>query len=86
MTKRMGGGAFETMVVILLLVLVAGIYILLNWAISGVNVLATTTWSGDYDSNSSIFMGTIWTWLPIIVFFVLMLYLFVRYQRRSPYE
>lgn len=86
--KRVGGGGYETIVIVLLLILVAPIYILLNWAMSNIDIIQSTLWGGGgyYDASSNMFLNTWWTWLPIIIFFLCIAYLIVRYQRRDPYE
>lgn len=83
--KRVAGGGYETILVILTLILVAPVYILLSWAMTNVNTLQTTIWtSGYYDADSNTFLTTWWLWLPIIIFILCMVYLVVRYQRRDP--
>jgi hypothetical protein len=82
--KRVGGGGYETIVVVLLLILVAPIYIVLNYAMSGVNLFSNTIWSsGYYDNDTNTFVNEWWLWIPGTIFFISMLWLFVRYQRRD---
>jgi len=83
--KRVGGGGYETIVVILLLILAAPVYIVLSWAMSNIDAWQAINYStGYYDQDSNTFINNIWLWLPIIIFFLSIAYLLVRYQRRSP--
>ena len=86
MRKRVGGGGFESIVILLLLILAAPIYIVLNWAMTNLDTIQATMWGsgGYYDNDSNTFLNTIWIWLPAIIFFIGILYLIVRYQRRDP--
>jgi hypothetical protein len=81
-TKRRG--VAQAIVVFLLVLILAGaLYIPLNYSITTFNSLQTSGILTGYDANSLSFVQTYWTWLPIILLFATIPFVYLRAQKRG---
>jgi hypothetical protein len=67
----------------LMLILFAGLYIPLNYAVSQYNSLVNTNILAGYDPSTLQFVNSYWTWLPAIIFFVGIGYVYMKAQQRN---
>jgi cbb3-type cytochrome oxidase subunit 3 len=77
------GVAQAIIVFILILVLVGAIFIPLNLAVSQFNQLQSSGILGGFDNDSLSFVQTLWLWLPAIVVFASITYVYMKAQKRN---
>ena len=83
--RRRRGVAQAIAVFLLTIVLVAAIYIPLNFAVQEYGVIQQQQWPTNvYDPDSLSFVVSYWTWLPPLIFFVGIAYVYLKAQIRGP--
>jgi hypothetical protein len=81
-TKRRG--VAQAIVVFLLVLILAGaLYIPLNYSITTFNSLQTSGILSGYDASSLSFVNTYWAWLPAIILFATIPFVYLRAQKRG---
>jgi len=86
MTKQRKGVAQAIMVFLLLIILTAAIYIPLNFAVQSYESIQQSLWpasSGVFDTDALLFVEQYWLWLPAILFFIFISYVYLKAEKRD---
>jgi hypothetical protein len=81
--KRRRAVAQAIVVFLLVVILTAALYVPLEFAVSQFNSLQSSGILSGYDASSLSFVNTFWLWVPVIVLFATVPYVYLKAQKRS---
>jgi ABC-type Fe3+ transport system permease subunit len=82
--KKRYGVAQAILVFLLGIIILALLYIPLNYGVQQFQYLQSSIWNnGIFDPDTLVFISTYWTWFPIFSFFILIMYVFMKAQKRK---
>lgn len=83
--RKRRGVAQAIMTWLLTIIIIAAVYIPLNFAVQMYQNIQVQLWpTGIFDPNTLVFVNSYWLFFPVIVFFTGIGYVYLRAQRQGP--